>query len=173
MYRVFVDPTKAFDTVNRETLWKTLGKLGCPPTFIHMLKQLHRDMKAYITVSGTFSDKISVDNGVKQGDILLPLFSIYFASCVINDCDTSVYLRFRTSGKVYNLRRFDAKTNNFETLIRELLYTDDAVFVAHMHSIEDMQLIIFTCTAFGLTISLKRRKRCSHLHQENNIVSQT
>ena len=90
-----------------------------------------------------------------------------------NDCDTSIYLRFRTSGKVYNLRRFDAKTKNFETLIRELLYADDAVFVAHMHSIDDMQLIMFTCTALGLTISLKRRKRCSHLHQANNIVSQT
>ena len=83
-----------------------------------MLKQLHRDMKpAYVTVSGTLSDDISVDNGVKQGDILAPtLFSIYFAVLLMsafNDYDTGIYLKFRTSGKVFNLRRFDAKTKTF------------------------------------------------------------
>ena len=83
-------------------------------------------MKASIAVSGTFS----VDNGVKQEDILAPiLFSISFAV-------TCIYLRFRTSGKIFNLRRFNAKTKTFEMLIRELLYTDDAVFIAN--SIEDI-----------------------------------
>ena len=73
----------------------------------------------------TFSDKISVDNGVKQGDILAPtLFSICFAVLLMfafNDCDTGIYLRFRISGKVFNMRRFDAETKAFEMLIRELL----------------------------------------------------
>ena len=115
-----------------------------------MLKQLHRDMKAYNTVSGAFSDRISVDNEVKQGDILAPiLFFIYFAVLFMfafNDCDTGIYLRFRTSGKVFNLRCLDAKTKTFETLIRELLYADDAVFIAH--SVEDMQLIM-DCFSFA------------------------
>ena len=44
LYQVFVDLTKAFDTVNRDALWKVMGKLGCPPIFVHMLKELHRDM---------------------------------------------------------------------------------------------------------------------------------
>ena len=129
-----------------------------------MLNQLHKDMKDYVTASGTFSDKISVENGVKQGNILtLTLFSIYFAVLLMfafNDCDTDIYLRFRTSLKVFILRRFDAKTKTFEMLIHELLYADDAPFIAH--SVEDMQLIMdrfsFACTAFGLTISLKKTK---------------
>ena len=111
LYQVFVDLTKVFDTVNREAFWKILGKLGCPPTFIHMFKQIHRDMKAYVAVSGTLSDKISVDNGVKQGDVLAPtLFSIYFAVLLVsafNVCDAGIYLTFRTSGKVFNLKRFE------------------------------------------------------------------
>ena len=77
-----------------------------------------------------------------------------------NGCDTGIYLKFRTSGKVFNLRCFDAKTKTLVMLIRELLYADDAVFVAH--SVEDMQLIMdrfsFACTAIGLTISLKKMK---------------
>ena len=83
-------------------------------------------------------------NGVKQEDIPAPnLFSIYFAVLLMsafNDCDTGIQLKFRTSGKVFNLRRFYSKTKTFVMLIRELLYADDTVFVAH--SIEDMQLIM-------------------------------
>ena len=80
LYQIFVDLTKPFDTVNRDALWKVLGKLGCPPTFMHMFRELHWDMKARVAFNGRLSDKISVDNYVKQGDIPAPTpFSIYFA----------------------------------------------------------------------------------------------
>ena len=61
-----VDLTKAFYTVNRSALWIKLGKLGCPPQFVEMLKQLHRNMKARVNVNGSLSEPIPVDNGVKQ-----------------------------------------------------------------------------------------------------------
>ena len=41
LYQVFVDLTKAFDTVNRDALWIILGKIGCPPTFVRMFQELH------------------------------------------------------------------------------------------------------------------------------------
>ena len=63
LFQVFVDLTKAFDTVNRDALWKVLGKLGCPPTFLNMLKQLHRNMKACVAFNGLLSDEIAIDNG--------------------------------------------------------------------------------------------------------------
>ena len=43
-----------------EDTWKA----RLPRSFILMLKQLHRDKIAFINVSDTLSDKISVDNGV-------------------------------------------------------------------------------------------------------------
>ena len=164
LYQVFVDLTKAFDTVNRDALWKILGKIGCPPNFVRMFQELHRNMKARVTFNGQLSEEFPVDNGVKQGDIPAPtLFSIYLAvllTYAFGDCDKGVYLRFRTSGKVFNLRRFNTKSKNFQSLIRELLYADDADFVAHTE--EDMQEIMdlfsSACTAFGLTISIKKTK---------------
>ena len=91
LYQVFADLTKAFDTVNRSALWIKLGKLGCPPQFVEMLKQLHRNMKVRVNLNGSLSEPIPVDNGVKQGDIPAPtLFSIYFAvmlSYAFQDCD--------------------------------------------------------------------------------------
>ena len=65
LYQVFVDLTKAFDTVNRDALWKILGKLGCPPTFVNMFKELHRTTKVRVTFNGSLSDEITIDNGVK------------------------------------------------------------------------------------------------------------
>ena len=164
LYQVFVDLTKVFDTVNRSALWIILGKLGCPPQFVEMLKQLHRNMKARVNLNGSLSEPIPVDNGVKQGDIPAPtLFSIYFAvmlSYAFQDCDIGVFIRFRTSGKVFNLRRFNTKPKTFQSLVRELLFADDADLVANTE--EDMQLImdIFSraCLAFGLTINLKKTK---------------
>lgn len=164
LYQVFVDLTKAFDTVNRNALWRVLEKVGCPPDFVRMITELHRDMKARFTFNGTLSDEIPIDNGVKQGDILAPtLFSIYFSALLshaFNDCDSGVYLRFRTTGKLFNLRRFKANSKTSEVLVRELLYADDADFVAHSET--EMQLIMDrfsdACDAFGLTISIKKTK---------------
>ena len=47
--QAFVDLTKAYDTVNREALWKILTKITCPSTFVNMFKQLQRNMKACVT----------------------------------------------------------------------------------------------------------------------------
>ena len=164
LYQVFVDLTKAFDTVNRNALWIILGKLGCPPEFVEMFKQLHRNMKGLFNFNGSLSEPIAIDNGVKQGDIPAPiLFSIFFAVTLTHafqNCDIGVFIRFRTSGKVFNLRRFSSKTKTFEALVRELLYADDADLVAH--SEEDMQAIMdlfsTACRHFGLTISLDKTK---------------
>ena len=164
LYQVFVDLTKAFDTVNRPALWIILGKLGCPQHFVNLFESLHSNMKAYVNFNGSLSEPIAVDNGVKQGDIPAPtLFSIFFAtmlSYAFKDCEVGVFLRFRTSGKVFNLRRFNASTKVLLELIRELLYADDADFVAHAE--HDMQLIMDllsrACQAFGLTISIKKTK---------------
>ncbi|VDM00182.1 unnamed protein product [Schistocephalus solidus] len=45
LYTTFVDLTKAFDTVNRDGLWKVMQKFGCPEQFTHMVCQLHDGMK--------------------------------------------------------------------------------------------------------------------------------
>lgn len=38
LYILFVDQTKAFDTVSREGLWFILSKLGCPSKFVKIIK---------------------------------------------------------------------------------------------------------------------------------------
>ncbi|VDM00839.1 unnamed protein product [Schistocephalus solidus] len=77
----FGDLTKAFDTVNRDGLWKVMQKFGCPERFTHMVRQLYDGMKARVTDNGTVSEAFAVTNGVKQGCVLAPtLFSLMFSA---------------------------------------------------------------------------------------------
>ena len=162
--QVFVDLTKAFDTVNRDALWKVLGKFGCTTAFVEKFRQLHRDMKGRVNFDGRLSEELPIDNGVKQGDIPGPtLFSLYLTAVLwyaFHDCDKAVYFRFRTTGKVFNLKRLRAETLVSSEFVRELLYADDADFVSH--SPEDMQDLMDrfsnACTKFGLTISTDKTK---------------
>ena len=66
LYHCFLDFLKAFHTVNRSTLWKILLKLGCPEKFVYLIRSLHDRIKDRVGFSGALSDKISVDNGVKN-----------------------------------------------------------------------------------------------------------
>ena len=44
----FIDLTKAFDSVNREAPWACLARLGCPPKFVSITRQLHEGMKGCV-----------------------------------------------------------------------------------------------------------------------------
>ena len=163
LYQVFVDLTKAFDTVNRKALWEILHKLGCPNKFVNILKSFHDDMNVWVNVSGNLSDPITVDNGVKQGDIPAPtLFAIYFA-IVFNiafreSTINNVFIRYRYSGKLFNIRRLACKTKVMVSLLRDFLYADDCDLVAHTEHDMQVTLNCFSkaCTMLGLTISLKK-----------------
>ena len=66
-------------------------------------------------------------------------------------------INFCTTGKVFYLQRFNAKSKTSDCLVRELLYADDADLVAH--SLEDnIDCFANTCKWFGLTVSLDKTK---------------
>ena len=44
LYLAFVDLTKAFDFVDRASLFTVLKKLGCPPTLLALVKSFHNAM---------------------------------------------------------------------------------------------------------------------------------
>ncbi len=52
LYTIFVDLTKASDTVSREGLWRIMSKFGCPDRFIQMVRQFHNGMTARILDDG-------------------------------------------------------------------------------------------------------------------------
>ena len=129
LYMTFVDLTKAFDTVSREGLWKIMAKFGCPAKFIAMVRQFHDGMLARVQNDGEFSDPFPVRNGVKQGCVLAStLFSMMFSAMLTDafrDGDNGIPIRYRFDGKLFNLRRLQAKSKVQTEVLDEFLFADD------------------------------------------------
>ena len=129
IYIMFVDLTKAFDTVSRDGLWKIMVKFGCPPRFIAMVWQFHDGMQARVQNDGEFSEPFEVTNGVIQGCVMVPiLFSMMFSAILMDafqDSGTGFPIWYRFDGDMFNLRRLQAKTKVQTDVLDELLYADD------------------------------------------------
>ena len=160
LFAVFIDLTKAFDTVNRQALWTILLKLGCPDKFVNIIRQFHDNMTGQVLCGGDISESFDICNGVKQGCVLAPVLFNLFFTCVLNhaikDFSNGVYLRYRLDGSMFDLRRLSARTKTTEQLITEALFADDCALMAHKES--DLQSIVDkfaeASRLFGLTISL-------------------
>ena len=48
LFTVFVSHSKAFDTVGRKFLWKVLGKIGCPPKLITVIRAFHQEFTMFL-----------------------------------------------------------------------------------------------------------------------------
>ncbi|KAF7238139.1 Craniofacial development protein 2 [Varanus komodoensis] len=108
LYTIFVNLTKAFDSVSHEGLWRIMSKFGCPDRFILMVCQFHDGMTACVLDDGEASEAFPVTNGVKQGCVLVPtlfsMFSVMLTDAFQNN-SLGVSLKYRTDGKLFNLRR--------------------------------------------------------------------
>ena len=82
---MFVDLTKAFDTVSIDELWKIRAKFGCPPRFIAMVRQFQDDMQARVQNDREFFEPFDVRNGIKQDCVMAPtLFSMMFYAMLMD-----------------------------------------------------------------------------------------
>ena len=161
LYILFVDLTKAFDTVSRPGLWRILPRNGIPPKMVQIIRCFHDGMKAGL-VNGKEEDDFHISNGINQGCVLAPtLFSFLFSTMVLSafkNTDPGIQISYRTNGGVFNLHRLRAKTKVTLALIRELLYVYDCAIVAHgEHDLQQLADSLSIGTKwFGLTISIKK-----------------
>jgi len=70
LFLIFEDLTKAFDSVNREGVWRILFRVGVPSKLINIIRSLHDGMRATVLDRGGESEAFAVQNGTKQGCVL-------------------------------------------------------------------------------------------------------
>ena len=163
LYLIFVNLTKAFDTVNREGLWAILSKIGCPDKFVNIIRSFHDGMLAHVIDGGyIISAAFSVTSGTKQGCLLAPLlFSIFFSlllDVAFKTCNTGIPLVYRTDRNLFDLRKLQAKNLVHQTVVRELMFADDCALAAHnIHEAQHLLDFFVTATRrFGLSVSIQK-----------------
>ena len=159
LYIVFVCFSKAFDTVDRGTLWKVLETYGCPNDLVNLIREFHDGLTGSVSIGGEASESFKIGHGVKQGCILAPtLFALYLTAVLKTmsiDLLSGLYIRTRTYGKLYNLPRLKSCRLTREECIRKLLYADDSALLANNLSEIQKNVGRFSSAAslFGLEIN--------------------
>jgi hypothetical protein len=73
LYAVFVDFTKAFDTVRRDLLLERCRALGIHGPFLNVLTAMYDKVLARVCVNGVLGEPFATTLGTKQGSELSPL----------------------------------------------------------------------------------------------------
>ena len=73
-HQIYLDLTKAYDTVNRERLLKILKAYGMGPNTIRLLNSVWEGSGIVPKCAGRYGQRIPTERGVRQGDITSPAF---------------------------------------------------------------------------------------------------
>jgi len=83
LFMAFIDIAKAYDSIQRELIWKVLKKIGLPPLLIRMLKMIYESIECRVRVEGIDSDPFTILVGLLQGDSKSTLmFNVFFSMIV-------------------------------------------------------------------------------------------
>ena len=84
----FIDFRKAFDSLDREVIWRILRKYGLPEKIINLIKLFYVNYECSVILEDKISEWFSVKTGVRQGCILSPiLFLITIDWIMRQTCD--------------------------------------------------------------------------------------
>ena len=166
LYLIFIDLTKAFDTVNREALWTVLQRIGCPPKLVSMIRLFHDGITGQVLSNGNVTDAFVISNGVNQGCVLAPvLFNVFFTcmlSHAIHYLEKGIYIQYRLDGSLFDLHRLTGKSKSQQNLLQEVLFGDDCAQVAHAE--QDLQRMLNRFSEVSKSSawqSVSERRRCS------------
>ena len=151
LYCAFIDYRKAFDTVDRTSLWSKLINLNITGNILTVVKNMYEGAKSCIRHNSQFSDFFACNVGVRQGENLSPLlFSIYLN-------DLAGFLSDKCDG--INLTYEDDNVDIYIHLYT-LLYADDTILISQ--NPEDLQIMLDSlhdyCEKWKLVVNISKTK---------------
>ena len=72
LHVTFVDLKAAFDSVDRNTLWKAMRGVGVSSVLMNLIVDLHTATSARVRLAGCLSEPFTTTSGVRQGCVLAP-----------------------------------------------------------------------------------------------------
>lgn len=159
MSAAFVDFRKAFDSINREALWRVLAARGVCPKIVQLIKNLYSGCAASLQLNGATSRSFPMTSGVRQGCPMSPtLFNTYFdfvTRLVAAKCSEAgvqgVKVAFRANGQLMSA----PDQGDLTMFVLMLLYADDLVLLADTGAAvqQALRLLESTATEWGMQLN--------------------
>jgi len=165
LYKCFVDLTKAYDKVDRNTLWTVLERRGVPPKLVQLIKAIHCGSHARVRVQGQLSEPFNLDRGLKQGSVFAPLlFNIFFGAIVeavgkiVEERKLGLQFRYKPGGDIFKVAELRKKKGVVQRMLMELLFADDAALMTDCpEKLQQIVDVFVTVTdAYGQEVSVKK-----------------
>ena len=181
-YIAFIDLEKAYDTVNRDLLWKILAKYGVPEGLINVLKKLYANLTIHLKIDG---DKRwhFYTSGVKQGGPEASVLFSFFMDAVVRTLELEwiaegidiPHFRWFTDNRGNQLPKgqligTDARNKGKRDIdVWKSLYVDDmaVIFTNRQDVDKGMKLSVKHFRRFGLSI------HTGTLDAEGNLVKKS
>ena len=158
LYCAFIDYSKAFDLVDRTSLWTKLLACNITGKIMKLIYNLYQNTKACVKLNNKISQSFRCNVGVRQGDNLSPLLFALF----INDFNEFLSLKYDGLSGLNNLFTELSRNDEILTYLRLyiLLYADDTIIMAE--NPYQLQLALNAlneyCQTWKLTINLNKTK---------------
>ena len=145
LYINFIDFEKAFDSVDRESLWKLLRHFGVPQKLTDLISKMYENTTARVIHSGELSDAFDIRTGVRQGCLLSPFLFLLAVDYIMK-------------------RSTEGRNNGIQwTLVSQLNdldFADDIALLSHNHRQmqEKTNILDRTSKSLGLKINKEKTK---------------
>ena len=123
MVGIFLDFSRAFDTISHKILLRKLIYYGIRGTAFGLLKSYLEGRKQYVCYNACASGHVEIDIGIPQGSILGPLLFILYVNEFCNVSPSSTFIQFADDTNIFTTG--SSLENIFNKLNRELLVVDE------------------------------------------------
>jgi hypothetical protein len=165
----FVDFKKAFDSINRKTMFNILRHYGVPVKIVNAIGAIYHNSRSVVLVDGNVSEEFDVTTGVLQGDTLAPFLFIIVIDYVMKNAQADHTNEKGEHGFITNTRQ---SSRYPATTIHDLDFADDIALLENTLDRAQMQLITTAKRAneVGLQVNIKKTQALTNQNTNNRSI---